>query len=85
MSQIYVYCRPVGVQYCSETPLTRDSRFHTSTPPGIEPGSLIMGSKQVDHWTSGTVCESSEIAGSRQYIYYQKREHLYKNCTVNFQ
>jgi hypothetical protein len=32
-------------------------------PLGIEPGSLMTGSKQVDHWTSGTVYESSEIAG----------------------
>jgi hypothetical protein len=23
----------------------------------------MAGSKQVDHWTSGTVCECSEIAG----------------------
>jgi hypothetical protein len=35
-------------------------------PLGIEPGSLMMESKQVDHWTSGTVCECSEIAGSLQ-------------------
>jgi hypothetical protein len=33
-----------------------------STPLGIEPGSLMTGSKRVDHWTSGTVCEFSEIA-----------------------
>jgi hypothetical protein len=26
----------------------------------------MMGSKRVDHWTSGTVCECSEIAGSPQ-------------------
>jgi hypothetical protein len=26
----------------------------------------MMGSKQVDHWTSGTVYECSEIAGSPQ-------------------
>jgi hypothetical protein len=26
----------------------------------------MMGSKQVDHWTRGTVCECSEIAGSSQ-------------------
>ncbi len=33
-------------------------------PLGIEPRSLMMGSKQVDYWTSGTVYESSEITGS---------------------
>ncbi len=33
---------------CSETTLTEESRFHISTPLGIEPGSLMMGSKQVD-------------------------------------
>jgi hypothetical protein len=26
----------------------------------------MTGSKQVDHWTCGTVCECSEIAGSPQ-------------------
>jgi hypothetical protein len=36
-------------------------------PWGIELGSLMTGSKQVDHWTSGTVCECSEVAGSPQY------------------
>jgi hypothetical protein len=45
----------------------RESRFHISTPLGIEPGSLMTGSKWVDHWTSGTVCEYTEIAGSPQY------------------
>jgi hypothetical protein len=33
-------------------------------PPGIELGSLMTGSKRVNHWTSGTVYECSEIAGS---------------------
>jgi hypothetical protein len=51
---------------CSETTLTGESQFHISTPLGIEPGSLMTGSKWVDHWTSGTVCECSEIAGSPQ-------------------
>jgi hypothetical protein len=35
-------------------------------PLGIEPGSLMTGSKGVNHWTSGTVYECSEIAGSPQ-------------------
>ncbi len=51
---------------CSETTLTGKSRFHVSTPLGIEPGSLMTGSKWVDHWTSGTVYECGEIAGSPQ-------------------
>jgi hypothetical protein len=46
--------------------LTGESRLYISTPLGIEPGSLMTGSNQVDHWTSGTVCECSEIAGSPQ-------------------
>jgi hypothetical protein len=46
------------------TALTGESQFHISTPFGIEPGFLMTGSKQVDHWTNGTVCECSEIAGS---------------------
>jgi hypothetical protein len=46
--------------------LTGESRFHISTPLGIEPESLMMGSKRVDHWTSGTVYECSENAGSPQ-------------------
>jgi hypothetical protein len=51
---------------CSETTLTGESGFHISIPLGIEPGSLMTGSKRVDHWTSGTVYECSEIAGSPQ-------------------
>ncbi len=39
---------------CSETMLTGESQFHISTPLGIEPKSLMMGSKQVVHWTSET-------------------------------
>jgi hypothetical protein len=35
-------------------------------PLGIEPGVLMMGSKRLDHWTSGTVYECCEIAGSTQ-------------------
>jgi hypothetical protein len=51
---------------CSLTTLTGESRFHTSTPLGIEPGSLMTGSKWVVHWTSETWCKCSEIAGSPQ-------------------
>jgi hypothetical protein len=53
-------------QSCSETTLTGESQFHKSTPMGFEPGSLMTGSKWVDHWTSGTVYDCSEIAGSLQ-------------------
>jgi hypothetical protein len=53
-------------KYYSETTLTGESQFHLSTHLEIEPGALITGSKQVDHWTSGTVYECSEIAGSPQ-------------------
>ncbi len=51
---------------CSKTTLTGESRFHISSPLGIEPGYLMMGSKGLTHWTSETVCECSEIAGSPQ-------------------
>jgi hypothetical protein len=44
--------------------LTGESWFHIRTPLGIEPGSLMTGSKGLTHWTSETVCECSEIAGS---------------------
>ncbi len=47
-------------------PLTGKSRFHISTSLGIEPGSLMMGSEGLTHWTSETVYECSEIAGSPQ-------------------
>ncbi len=50
----------------SETMLTGESRFHIRTRLGIGPGSLMTGSKWVDHWTSGTVYECSETAGSPQ-------------------
>ncbi len=36
---------------CNYTMLIGESWFHISTPLGIEPGSLMMGSKRVDHWT----------------------------------
>ncbi len=48
----------------SETTQTGQSRFHISTPWGSEPGSLVTGSKRVVHWTSETLWEWSEIAGS---------------------
>jgi hypothetical protein len=54
---------------CSETMLTGESRFHISSPLRIEPGYLMTGSKWVDHWTSGTVCECEEIACYAQYLY----------------
>jgi hypothetical protein len=44
--------------------LTGESWFHISTPLGIEPGSLMTGSKGLTHWTSETV--RSEITGSPQ-------------------
>jgi hypothetical protein len=43
-----------------------ESWIHIRIPLGIEPRSLMTGSKRVDHWTSGTVCECIEIAGSPQ-------------------
>ncbi len=46
--------------------LTGESRFHISTPRRFEPGSLVMGSKWVAHWTSETWWEWSETAGSPQ-------------------
>jgi hypothetical protein len=52
--------------FCSKTTLTGESRFQISTPLGIEPGSLIMGSKGLTHWTNEIVYKCSEIAGSPQ-------------------
>ncbi len=55
---------------CSETTLTGESRFHISTPLEIEPRSLMTGSKGLTHWTSETVYECGEIAGSPQYMFF---------------
>jgi hypothetical protein len=44
--------------------LTGESQFHISTPLGIEPRSLMAGNKWLTYWTSETVYECSEIAGS---------------------
>jgi hypothetical protein len=46
-------------------------------PLGIEPRSLMTGSRRVDHWTSGTVYECCEIAGSPQCTLssYLTQEH----------
>ncbi len=35
------------IQHCSETTLTGESRFHLSPPRGVEPVTLVVGSKQV--------------------------------------
>jgi hypothetical protein len=51
---------------CSETTLTGESWFHISTPLGIEPGSLMTGSKGLTQWTNETVYKCSEISGSPQ-------------------
>jgi hypothetical protein len=61
-----VYRSQIDIHICFKTRLTGESQFHISIPLGIKPGSLITGSKKVDHWTSGTVYECSEIAGSPQ-------------------
>jgi hypothetical protein len=85
MPTLYVYMNVCKKVYCSETTLTGESRVHRSTPLGIETGSLMMGSKQVDHWTSGTVYECSEIAGSGQgsppaayYVGCETRRRTYR-------
>jgi hypothetical protein len=65
---------------CSETALTGKSQFHTSTPLGIEPGSLMTGSKGLTHWTSETVYECSEIAGSPQYLYIIFKQSVPRIC-----
>jgi hypothetical protein len=58
---------------CSETVLTGESRFYTSTPLGFEPGSLMTGSKRVVNWTSETWCEGNEVAGSPHCHLYLRR------------
>jgi hypothetical protein len=53
--------------YCSKTTLTGEFQFHMSTPPrGLEPRTLVTGSKGLVHWPSETWREGSEIAGSAQ-------------------
>ncbi len=64
---------------CSETTLTGESWFHISPPRGFEPGSLVMGSKRVDHWTSGTVYECFEIASSPHFRFFTF-SHLKGQC-----
>jgi NADH:ubiquinone oxidoreductase subunit 3 (subunit A) len=51
--------------------LTGESQFHISTPLGIEPGSLMMGSKQEVHRISETWYECSEIAGSSNRLTFE--------------
>jgi hypothetical protein len=41
--------------------LTGESRFYISTLWGMEPGSLMTGSKRVDQCTSGTVYECMRL------------------------
>jgi hypothetical protein len=61
---------------CRKTTLTGEYRFHISTPLGIEPGSLMTGCKGLTHWTSETVYECSEIAGSPQAIQVGSRDKV---------
>ncbi len=62
---------------CSKTTLTGESWFHIIIPLGFEPGSLMTRSKRVNHWTSRTVCECSEIAGSPYCLFYTSKCMLY--------
>jgi hypothetical protein len=68
------------VHKCSETTLPGESQFHTSTQLGIEPGSLMTGSKQVCLCTSGTVYECSDIAGSHSQAQYLFLCCFYSTC-----
>jgi hypothetical protein len=52
------------IDFCSETTLTGEFQFHLSTPWGSNPGPSWQEANR--HWTSGTVYECSEIAGSPQ-------------------
>jgi hypothetical protein len=53
--QDWVYKATIAEPYqCSKTMLKGYSRFHLSPPRGVEPGSLVTGSKQVVYWTSET-------------------------------
>jgi hypothetical protein len=67
---------------CSKTTLIIESQFHISIPLGIEPGSLMTGSKRVDHWTSGTVYECSEITGSPQRLHTIPHSLLLSNQQI---
>ncbi len=69
---------PLFVWKHSEALLTGESRFHTSTRLGIEPRSLMTGSKLVVHWTSETWCDCSEITGSPQIAKILVHIHAYK-------
>jgi hypothetical protein len=42
-----IFYASVKRRVCSETMLTGESRFNTNTPLGIEPRSLMTGSKRV--------------------------------------
>jgi hypothetical protein len=48
----------------------------------------MTGSKRMNHWTSGTVCECNEIAGSAQINIIQRKkktitEAVQKNKTIS--
>ncbi len=56
ISWIHPHGSGTQLSNCSETALTRESRFHISTPLGIEPGVLMTGGKWVVQWTSEQCC-----------------------------
>ncbi len=62
----FVCSKQTEIAACSKTTLIGESWFHISTPWGFKPRSLVTGSKRVVHWTSETLWEWSEIAGSPQ-------------------
>ncbi len=46
----------------------------------------MTGGKQVDHLTSGTVCECSEIEGSTQYVTsIKKADSKLKHFLIGFE
>jgi hypothetical protein len=66
---------------CSKTTLTGESQFQISTPLGIEPGSLMMGSKRKDHYIflcrlecAYTIISSVSVSEYVQYFPIQSLE-----------
>jgi hypothetical protein len=58
---------------------TQYPRCHLCTSLGIEPGSLMMGSKGLTHWISENVSASSEIAGYGQWYHWYLRALAVEN------
>jgi hypothetical protein len=73
---------------CSETTLTEESRFHISTPLGIEPGSFMTGSKRVycTTWPVELCMNAGRLQALHKLTFFSEQSYTFGkfiNLTIN--